>query len=84
MSEVDPAGHATSAKGFLAGSTFAGVKTYGEGKLDLGVLYSELPCATAATYTRNVLHSASVDINRAKLSLGPARGVVASPRADFE
>ena len=74
--EVDPAGHSTTPKGFLAGSTYAGVKTYGEGKLDLAVLISELPCTTAATYTKNVLHSASVDINRAKLAAGPARGVV--------
>ena len=35
-----------------------------------------LPCAAAATYTKNVLHSASVDVNRSKLSVGPARGVV--------
>ena len=74
--ELDPAGHSTSPKGFLAGSTYAGVKTYGEGKLDLGLLYSEAPCTVAATYTKNVLHSASVDINRAKLAAGPARGVV--------
>ncbi|MGE0598438.1 MAG: bifunctional glutamate N-acetyltransferase/amino-acid acetyltransferase ArgJ [Dehalococcoidia bacterium] len=74
--QVDPNGHSTTPKGFFAGSTYAGVKTYGEGKLDLGILYSERPCTTAATYTRNVLHSASVDINRAKLSAGPARGVV--------
>ncbi len=73
---VDPSGHSTTPKGFLAGSTYAGVKTYGDGKLDLGILYSELPCATAATYTKNVLHSASVDVNRGKLSVGPARGVV--------
>lgn len=73
---VDPNGNSTSPKGFFAGSTFSGVKTYGEGKLDLGILYSELPCVTAATYTKNILHSASVDVNRSKLSLGPARGVV--------
>src|SRR5690606_3304101 len=66
----------TSPKGFLAGPTYAGVKTYGEGKLDLGILVSEAPCTVAATYTKNVLHSASVDINRAKLAAGPARGVV--------
>jgi glutamate N-acetyltransferase/amino-acid N-acetyltransferase len=76
VTEVDPSGHATTPKSFLAGSTYAGVKTYGEGKLDLGLLVSELPCATAATYTKNVLHSASVDINRAKLAAGAARGVV--------
>jgi glutamate N-acetyltransferase/amino-acid N-acetyltransferase len=76
VSEIDSRGTVTSPDGFLAGAAFAGVKTYGEGKLDLGILYSERPCATAATYTQNVLHSASVDINRAKLSAGPARGVV--------
>ncbi len=73
---VDASGHSTTPKGFLAGSTFAGVKTYGDGKLDLGILYSDLPCTTASVCTKNVLHSASVDINRAKLSFGPARGVV--------
>lgn len=74
--ELDTAGHSTSPKGFLAGAAYAGVKTYGEGKLDLGILVSESPCTVAATYTRNVLHSASVDVNRAKLTVGPARGVV--------
>ena len=74
--DVDPSGHVTSPAGFLAGSTFAGVKTYGEGKLDLGVLVSDFPCTTAATYTKNVLHSASVDINREKQAAGPTRGVV--------
>lgn len=74
--EVDPDGHATSPRGFLAGATYAGVKTYGEGKLDVGVLASGLPCTVAATYTKNVLHSASVDINRARLAAGPARAVV--------
>ena len=74
--EVDPDGHATSPRGFLAGATYAGVKTFGEGKLDVGILASGLPCTVAATYTKNVLHSASVDINRARLAAGPARAVV--------
>ena len=74
--ELDPAGHSTSPRGFIAGATYAGIKTYGEGKLDLAVLASERPCTVAATFTKNVLHSASVDINRAKLAAGPARAVV--------
>lgn len=74
--EVDPDGHATSPRGFLAGATYAGVKTFGEGKLDVGILASGLRCTVAATYTKNVLHSASVDINRARLAAGPARAVV--------
>lgn len=73
---VDPDGHATSPRGFLAGATYAGVKTFGEGKLDVAILASELPCTVAATYTQNVLHSASVDINRTRLAAGPARAVV--------
>ena len=52
------------------------MKTYGEGKLDVGILASQLPCTVAATYTRNVLHAASVDINRAKLGAAAARAVV--------
>jgi len=73
---LDTTGSATSPKGFIAAATYAGIKTYGEGKLDVGMLSSELPCTTAATYTQNVLHSASVDINRAKLATGPARAVI--------
>lgn len=73
---LDTSGGATSPKGFIAGATYAGIKTYGEGKLDVAILASELPCTTAATFTRNVLHSASVDINRAKLAAGPTRAVV--------
>jgi glutamate N-acetyltransferase/amino-acid N-acetyltransferase len=74
--EVDRAGHATTPRGFVAGAAYAGVKTYGEGKLDVGILASQLPCTVAATYTRNVLHAASVDINRAKLAAAAARAVV--------
>jgi len=73
---LDTSGGATLPKGFIAGATYAGIKTYGEGKLDVAILASELPCTTAATFTRNVLHSASVDINRAKLAAGPTRAVV--------
>jgi len=74
--QLDPSGHSTSPLGFRAGATYAGIKTYGEGKLDVALLSSDSPCTVAATYTKNVLHSASVDINRAKLAAGPARAVV--------
>ena len=52
------------------------MKTYGEGKLDLAILASDLPCTVAATFTKNVLHSASVDVNRAHLAAGRPRAVV--------
>ena len=73
---VDPEGSSTSPKGFEAGAVYAGMKTYGEGKLDLAILSSEFPCTVAATFTKNVLHSASVDVNRAHLAAGKPRAVV--------
>lgn len=76
MFAVDPSGHVTTPRGFRAGATFAGVKTYGEGKLDLAVLTSDYPCATAAVYTRSRLRAPSIEINRAKLAARAARGVV--------
>ncbi len=74
--QVDPDGHVTSPRGFLAGAAYAGVKTYGEGKLDLAILVSERACSTAAVFTRSQLHAAAVDIDRAKLAIRSARGVV--------
>ncbi|MCC7362897.1 MAG: bifunctional glutamate N-acetyltransferase/amino-acid acetyltransferase ArgJ [Dehalococcoidia bacterium] len=65
--EVDPTGSVTSALGFVAGAVYAGIKTYGDGKLDVAILASDRPAAVAATFTKTRLHSASVDVNRAKL-----------------
>jgi glutamate N-acetyltransferase / amino-acid N-acetyltransferase len=76
MTDVDTAGSVTTPRGFRAGATYAGMKTFGDGKLDIAVLRSGEPCATAATFTRNRLHSASVDINREHLRDGRAQAVV--------
>jgi glutamate N-acetyltransferase/amino-acid N-acetyltransferase len=73
---IDPAGSVTSPLGFQAGAAYAGMKTYGDDKLDMGLLVSDQPCAVAATFTQNVLHSASVDVNRAHLAAGQPRAVV--------
>lgn len=74
--EVDLTGGVTSARGFSAGATYAGIKTYGDDKLDLTILASDLPCTAVATFTRNRLHSAAVDLNREHLADGRARAVV--------
>ena len=65
---VDPSAGVTSAQGYQAGAVYAGVKTFGEGKLDVAILAADGPCAVAATFTRTRLHSASVDVNRARLA----------------
>ena len=55
-----PDGLVTSPKGFVAGATFAGMKTYTKDKLDLGILLSELPCAVAGTFTTNLIKGSSL------------------------
>ena len=54
-------GNITSPQGFLADGIFAGLKSAGEDKLDLGILISEKPCEWAATYTDNKIKSSSID-----------------------
>jgi glutamate N-acetyltransferase/amino-acid N-acetyltransferase len=76
MPAVDREGGVTSPLGFRAGAVYAGMKSYGETKLDLGILASDRPCEVAAVYTRNRLYSASIDVNRAHLSDGRASAVV--------
>jgi glutamate N-acetyltransferase/amino-acid N-acetyltransferase len=73
---VDLSGTATSPKGFVAGATYAGIKTYGTAILDVGILASDRPCAVAGTFTKARLHSASVDVNREKIRDGRAQAVV--------
>ena len=54
-------GTVTSPEGFYADGIFAGLKSAGEDKLDLGILLSEEPCEWAATYTDNKIKSSSID-----------------------
>jgi glutamate N-acetyltransferase/amino-acid N-acetyltransferase len=73
---IDLSGNVTSPPGFSAGAVFAGIKSYGDGKLDLGILASDRLCNVAATFTRNRLHSAAIDVNRAHLADGKAQAVI--------
>jgi glutamate N-acetyltransferase/amino-acid N-acetyltransferase len=78
MIEVLQDGSVTSAKGFLAGGTYAGLKTSGEDKLDLGIILSQSPAAVAGTFSTNKILSPSVTLSRARVKRGTARGVVAN------
>ena len=73
---IDPAGTVTTPLGFSAGAVYAGIKTYGAGKLDLAILASDRSCAAAATFTQNRLCSAAVLVNRAHVADGRACAVV--------
>lgn len=71
-------GGVTAAKGFEAGGVFAGIKTPGEDKYDLGIVRSAEPCSVAGTFTRNSIYSPSVTVCKDVVSRGTARAVVAN------
>jgi len=78
MIELVQGGSITSARGFLAGGAFAGIKTAGDDALDLAILLSEAPAAVAGTFTTNRIESPSVTLSRQRAANGSARAVVAN------
>ncbi len=78
MIEVLRGGGVTSARGFKAGGTYAGLKTVGEGNLDLGIVVSETPATVAGTFSTNRVLSPSVTLSRQRAARGTARAVVAN------
>lgn len=51
-------GGVTAAKGFMAASTAAGIKY--QDRKDMAMLYSEVPCKAAGTFTTNIVKAAPV------------------------
>lgn len=78
MIELIQDGSVTSAKGFTAGATYAGLKTQEDGVLDLGILLSDVPASLASTFSTNKILSPSVVLSRERATRGTARGVVAN------
>ena len=76
MIELIQGGTVTSAKGFSAGGTYAGIKTAGEDSLDLGVLLSEGAATVAGTFSTNKILSPSVTLSKQRVDRGSARAVV--------
>ena len=70
-------GTITTPKGFVAGATYAGLKTFAEDKLDLGILFSEAPCNTAGVFTTSTVKSPGVTMDKERLAQGiPMRGLI--------
>lgn len=61
-------GGVTAAKGFLAASCAAGIKY--QGRQDMAMIYSELPCKSAGTFTTNVVKAAPVKWDRKQVESG--------------
>ncbi len=74
--EVIPAGSVTSPRGFHAGATCAGIKNKAEASPDLGILYSEVPCAAAGVFTTNRIKAAPVLLSQQRLKSGRASALV--------
>ncbi|MCK4402183.1 MAG: bifunctional glutamate N-acetyltransferase/amino-acid acetyltransferase ArgJ [Dehalococcoidia bacterium] len=74
MFELISSGTITSAKGFLAGAIHAGIKT--KDKLDLAILYSEMPCIAVGFFTTNRIKSAPVILSQRHLLRRQAQAIV--------
>ncbi len=55
-------GGVTAAKGFQASSAAAGIKY--QGRTDMAMIYSEVPCVAAGTFTTNIVKAAPVKWDR--------------------
>ncbi|MBI63976.1 MAG: bifunctional ornithine acetyltransferase/N-acetylglutamate synthase [Chloroflexi bacterium] len=72
-------GSISSPKGFKSGAIFAGIKTPGEDKKDIGILFSDEPCTVAGTYSQNSILSPSVTLTKERVnSKRKIRGLVAN------
>ncbi len=71
-------GTVTTPKGFKAGGVYVGLKSKAEGVLDLGMLYSALPCTSAGVFTTNKVKAAPVLVSLEHLDLGSPQSIVAN------
>jgi len=69
-------GNICSPKGFMSGSIFAGIKSPGQDKRDIGIIFSETECVSAGTFTQNSVVSPSVTWTKQVLSNNKLRAVI--------
>ena len=65
-------------KGFLTGAVSCGIKNPASDRLDLALVYSEKPCASAGTFTTNRVRAAPVRVSQSNLRKGDLRAIVAN------
>ena len=71
-------GNICSAKGFLSGSIYSGIKSPGLEKKDIGIIYSEHNGVSAGTFTQNSIVSPSVTWTKSTIDKGNIRAIVAN------
>lgn len=73
MKHID--GGVTAAKGFVANGVHCGIRK-SQKKLDLGLVFSEVPCHAAGIYTQNKVKGAPILVDQEHLKNGIAQGVI--------
>jgi len=71
-------GGVCAAQGFKAAGVHVGVKTHAAWKRDLALIVSDVDCAAAAVFTKNVVKAAPIHIDRKHLENGRARAIIAN------
>jgi glutamate N-acetyltransferase/amino-acid N-acetyltransferase len=74
--EAIPSGGVTSPRGFRAGATCAGIKSQDRDCLDLGILFSEVPCTATAVFTTSKIGAAPVVLSQQRLRGSRAAALV--------
>ena len=69
-------GGITAPEGFLCHAVSAGIKDPAKPRLDLGLIYSEAPCVTAAAFTTNKVKAAPVRVCQAHLKSNDIRAII--------
>jgi len=65
-------------KGFLTSAVSCGIKNPASDRLDLALIHSETPCASAGTFTTNRVKAAPVRVSQANLRKGNLRAIIAN------
>ena len=71
-------GGVCAAQGFKASGIHVGVKTKAGWKKDVALIVSDVDCAAAAVFTKNVVKAAPIHVDKKHLANGRARAVIAN------
>ena len=71
-------GGVTAARGYVANALSCGIKKPEATRLDLALVYSELPATSSGTFTTNRVRAACVRVSEHHLSRGNIRAIVAN------
>lgn len=74
--EFIDSGSITSPQGFCAGATYTGINKKTKSGLDLGIIFSEVPCVATALFTTNRIKAAPIVWCQQQVKSGRAMAVV--------